>query len=170
MKHFCLADFLFASIFSSVHFFRRVQRRRTWPFLQHNQLVALPEYRQDDDESPNIGLSENGSDIESEVNDVDPDGLVDEEGFSNDGSSDYADQDRSDENSINPEEFFVHMVSAIDIAREQHQKGNKAFVDKFMASYSTIPTLVKEIHRKKARRSMSRTWEKHSHPATMYYC
>ena len=154
---------------SLLDFFRRVQRRRTWPFLQHNQLVALPEFGQDDDESSNIGLRENVSDTESEIDDVDPDGL---EGFSNDGSSDYADQDSSDEetkDTINPEDFLVDMASAIDIAREQYRKGNKAFVDKFMASYSTIPTLVKEINRKKARRSMSQTWEKHLHPATMYY-
>ena len=150
-------------------FFRRFQRRRTWTFLQHNQLVALPEYKQDEDESPNIGLRENSSDTESEVNDVDPDGLVDEDGFSNDGSSHHADHDSSDENTINPRDFFVQMVSAVDNAREQHRKGNKAFVDKFMASYSTIPTLVREINRKKARKSMSQTWEKYLHPATMYY-
>ena len=137
--------------------------------MQHNQLVALPEFGQDDDESSNIGLRENVSDTESEIDDVDPDGL---EGFSNDGSSDYADQDSSDEetkDTINPEDFLVDMASAIDIAREQYRKGNTPFVDKFMASYSTIPTLVKEINRKKARRSMSQTWEKHLHPATMYY-
>ena len=154
---------------SLLDFFRRVRRRRTWPFLQHNQLVALPEFKQYEDESPNIGLHENSSDTESEVSDVDPDGIVDEDSFSNDGSSDYADQDSSDENTINPRDFLVQMASAIDIAREQDQKGNKAFVDKFMASYSTIPTLVKEINRKKARKSMSQTWEKYLHPATMYY-
>ena len=138
--------------------------------MQHDQLVALPEYSQDDDASPNIDVRENGSDTESEIDNMDPDGL--DEGFSNNASSDYVNQDSSDEeikNTINPEDFFVQMVSAVDIAREQHRKGNKAFVDKFMASYSTIPTLVKEINRKKARKSMSGTWEKHLHPATMYY-
>ena len=110
------------------------------PCLKTKELALFAtwstEYRQDNGESPNIGLRENSSDTESEVNDMDPDGLVNEEGFWNDGSSDYTDQDQdsSDESTINPEDFFVQMVSAVDIAREHHRKGNKASVDKFDSS------------------------------------
>ena len=72
-------------------------------FAKH---FCLADFGQDDDESSNIGLGENVSDTEPEIDDVDPDGL---EGFSNDGSSDYADQDSSDEetkNTIDHEDFF----------------------------------------------------------------
>ena len=152
-------------------FFRHVQRQRNWPFLRHHQLVALPEFRQNNDEGLGIGLRENSPDTESKVgNGVDPDGLVDE-AFLDDGSSDYTDQGSSDdevENAMDPEDFFASMDSAVDIAREQHLKGNKAFVDQFMDSFSTIPTLVKEVHRKRDT-FMSQTWEKDLHPATKYY-
>ena len=151
-------------------FFRRVQRERNWSFLRHHQLVALPEFRQNNDEGSDIGLRENSLDTEFKVgNGVDSDGLVDE-AFLDDGSSDYTDQDSSDdevEDAMDPEDFFASMVSAVDIAREQHRKGNKAFVDKFMASL-TISTLVKEFNRKRDK-LMSQTWEKDIHPATKYF-
>ena len=158
---------------SLLDFFRHVQRRRTWPFLQHHQLIALPQFKQNNDQGLNIGLCENSPDTESEVgNGVDSNELVNEAAFLDDGSSDYTDHDSSDdevENIMDPEDFFACMVSAVDIAREQHHQGNKAFVDKFMASSSAIATLVKEVNRKRARRSVSQTWEKYVHPATMYY-
>ena len=116
-------------------------------------------------------MRENSPDTESKVgNGVYPDGLVDKD-FLDDGSSDYTDQDSSDdevEDAMNPEDFFASMVSAVDIAREQHRKGNKAFVDQFMASLSTFPTLVKEVNRKRDK-LMSQTWEKDLHPATKYF-
>ena len=84
---------------------------------------------------------------------------------------DYTDQNSSDdevEDAMDPEDFFASMVSAVDIAREQHRKSNKAFVDQFMATLSTIPTLVKEVNRKRDK-LMSQTWEKDLHPATKYF-
>ena len=57
----------------------------------------------------------------------------------------------------------------MDIAREQGQKGNRAFAEKFISSLSSAKTLVAEVDRKRNRRSMNPTGGKYHHPATMYY-
>ena len=55
------------------------------------------------------------------------------------------------------------------IAREQSQRGNKAFLDRMDPSFAALRTLVEEVNRKQNRGFMNRTWDKYRHPATMYY-
>ena len=138
--------------------------------------MALPEYRmgdsieeaasQDPEPTPrsmtdNSGTeSEDSEDLESE-----------EEATSYDGT-DHEVQDRpGDEvdNMQDLQDFLGTLQSAMDIARDQGQKGNRAFVEKFISSFSSAKTLVAEVDRKRNRRSMNPTWGKYHHPASMYH-
>ena len=59
------------------------------------------------------------------------------------------------------------LQSAMKIAREQSQRGNKAFLDGMDPSFAALRTLVEEVNRKQNRGFMNRTWDKYRHPATM---
>ena len=71
--------------------------------------------------------------------------------------------------SPNVEDFVDTMQSVIEIVRHQHQQGNTAFVDRVISSHQGSRILVEEVNRKKNRRSMTPTWGKYRHAATMYY-
>lgn len=161
---------------SPLDFFRNVERRRTWPFWEHDQLVILPQFRvhnstdgvaAQSDDSDLISIADS-SDAESEAS-KDPE--LEEETLSEDEPDEEVDKQSEDEadDSLDLEDFLVTMQSAMEIAREQHQKGNRAFVDKFMASNIANRILVEEVNRKRNRRSMNPTWGKYCHPATMYW-
>ena len=89
-----------------------------------------------------------------------------------DNGSDFQVEDQSRDNAADSQifdEFLTTMQSITEIAREQHQKGNRAFVDRLIASNAGNRMLLQEIHRKRNRRSMPQTWDQYRHPATMYY-
>ena len=148
-------------------FFRSVQRRRTWPFLDHSQLVVLPEFQVSgvagQDQGPDVEL-ESGTESEaSEDSEI--------EMPSQGGSTQHFEDQSDDEQNSGPDVkgFFSTMRSALEIAEEQHEKGNTAFVDRFIASNVPNLTLVEEVDRKRNRRTINPTWGRYRHPATMYY-
>ena len=57
---------------------------------------------------------------------------------------------------------------AISMAREQIRKGNEAFMKRFLPSLTPLLTLEEEADRKQKRRSMTQTWGKYKHSATMF--
>ena len=161
---------------SPVEFFSKVQRRRTIPFFRHTQLMVLPEYRmgdsieeaasQDPEPTPRSITDDSGTESE------DSEDLESEEEATSDDGTDHEVQDRSGDevdNMQDLQDFLGTLQSAMDIAREQGQKGNRPFVEKFISSLSSAKTLVAEVDRKRNRRSMNPTWGKYHHPASMYY-
>ena len=102
---------------------------------------------------------------------IDEDSELGEDAFSDNGS-DIQIEDQSTDSEADSQifnEFLTTMQSITEIAREQHQKGNRAFVDRLIASNAGNRMLLQEIHRKRNRRSMTQTWDQYRHPATMYY-
>ena len=159
-----------------VEFFSKVRRLRTPPFLEHAQLVVLPEFRMSNsiqepasqDSEPNASSTVDDSDTESESRG----GLESEEEATSDDGPDDEVEGRSEDEVDNLEDlqdFLGTLRSAMDIAQEQGQKGNRAFADRFMSSLASAKTLVEEVKRKRNRRSMNPTWGRYKHPATMYY-
>lgn len=65
--------------------------------------------------------------------------------------------------------FAADVQSAMDITRGQRAKGNRKFVQKFVAAHGSISTLVQEVNLLRNQRTMPRTWAAWKHPATMYY-
>ena len=73
------------------------------------------------------------------------------------------------DNSPDPQDSLAIIRSALDIAEDQLRKGNREFVERFIASNAANRTLVGEVNKKRNRRSMSQTWVKYNHPASMYW-
>ena len=147
-----------------VDFFRSIQRRREPPFWTHAQLVLQPQYQplQADTKA-------------DETNDVDMDGAV-----SIDSHEDFdpaiVEQDQlveleeeGEDVEVDGNKFASNMQFALDVFREQQAKGNEKFVQKFMAMYGSIETLVEEVKALENRRTMRRTWDTWKHPLTMYH-
>ena len=120
------------------------------------------------DSEPNASSTVDDSDTESESR-----GRLEseEEATSHDGPDDEVEGRSEDEvdNLEDLQDFLGTLRSAMDIAQEQGQKGNRAFADRFMSSLASAKTLVEEVKRKRNRRSMNPTWGRYKHPATMYY-
>ncbi|KAH8656329.1 hypothetical protein BGZ61DRAFT_500287 [Ilyonectria robusta] len=136
-----------------VDFFRSIQRRREPPFWTHAQLVLQPQYQplQADTKA-------------DETNDVDMDGAV-----SIDSDEDFDPAIVEQDQLVELEEEGEDVEFALDVFREQQAKGNEKFVQKFMAMYGSIETLVEEVKALENRRTMRRTWDTWKHPLTMYH-
>ena len=61
------------------------------------------------------------------------------------------------------------MQLALDLFQEQRAKGNRNFMEKFIAANASNRTLVQEVKILQNQRTMRRTWAAWKHPATMYY-
>ena len=156
---------------NTAEFFRNVQRRRTWPFWDHNQLVVLPEFRVRDLTDGAATQAYQPTESCGTGSEIEEDSELGEDAVSDNGS-DFQVEDQSRDNAADSQifdEFLTTMQSITEIAREQHQKGNRAFVDRLIASNAGNRMLLQEIHRKRNRRSMPQTWDQYRHPATMYY-
>ena len=138
--------------------------------------MVLPEYRmgdsieeaasQDPEPTPRPMADDSGTESE------DSEDLESEEEAISDDGTDHEVQDRSEDevdNMQDLQDFLGTLQSAMDIAREQGQKGKRAFAEKFISSLSSAKTLVAEVDRKRNHRSMNPTWGKYHHPATTYY-
>src|SRR5205814_10376349 len=99
------------------------------------------------------------------------DSEIEEEADFEDGSDPEVDEPSGDEanSSADPQDSLAIIRSALDIAEDQLQKGNREFVDRFIASNAANRVLVEEINKKRNRRSMGPTWVKYNHPASMYW-
>ena len=154
-----------------VDFFRNVQRRRTWPFWDHNQLVVLPEFRVTDSTGRVATQAHEPAESSGTESEIDEDLELGGDAFSDDGSDSQIEDQSKDHsaNSRNFDQFLSTMQSITEIAQEQYRKGNTAFVDRLIASNAGNRILLQEINRKRNRRSMNQTWGQYRHPATMYY-
>jgi hypothetical protein len=61
------------------------------------------------------------------------------------------------------------MQDVMLLADEQAAKGNDKFVERFIASNQANCTLLEEVKSLRNKRTMARTWDRHGHPATMYF-
>ena len=159
----------FSSLTNRTAFFSTVQRRRTRPFLIHDQLVVLPEFRVQRSIDKSAGRDDEGS-MTDPSDDADDVSNFEEEtlpGASNEPVGDVSGSEVDE--SPNVEDFVDTMQSVIEMVRHQHQQGNTAFVDRVISSHQGSRILVEEVNRKKNRRSMTPTWGKYRHAATMYY-
>ena len=149
------------------------------PFWEHDQLVVCPEFRPwvDDstdgiaarEDSPGQTSTFDGPDAESEA--AEDSELESEEANFEDLSDEEVDESSEDEadGSPDPQDSLAILQSALDIAQDQLQKGNREFVDRFIASNAANLVLVEEVDKERNRKSMGRTWFRHRHPATMYW-
>ena len=121
------------------------------------------------EDSPGQISTFDGPDAESEA--AEDSELESEEANFEDLSDEEVDESSEDEadGSPDPQDSLAILQSALDIAQDQLQKGNREFVDRFIASNTANLVLVEEVDKERNRRSIGRTWFKHKYPATMYW-
>jgi hypothetical protein len=141
-----------------IDFFQSVQRRRVPPFWTHRQLVLQPQYQPSQADTKADEINDVDSDEDENIDPamIEQDQLVEPE---EEGRDVEADGNR----------FASNMQFALNVFREQQAKGNEKFVEKFMAMYASIETLVEEVKAVENRRTMRRTWDTWKHPLTMYH-
>jgi len=143
-----------------VDFFRTIQRRRDSPFWTHQQLVLQPRYQPG--EATNIQSDINSSCETEDDNEEDIDLAAESEDRLVDLEDDLEDVEDIDG-------FASDMQLALDLFQEQREKGNRRFMEKFIATNASNRTLVQEVKILQNQRTMRRTWAAWKHPATMYY-
>ena len=166
----------FLPLATPAEFFRDVRRRRSCPFWDHNQLVVLPQFRTQDSSSGVTTQAQGPVQSLGTEFEAGEDTQIGEEALSDNGSDTEIEDLLEDDADDSPDNFNDTIAgwestlqSAMKIAREQSQRGNKAFLDRMDPSFAALRTLVEEVNRKQNRQFMNRTWDKYRHPATMYY-
>ena len=160
--------YCFELITDRVEFFRCIQRRRSFPFWTHEQLVLRPQYRPSEAEAIIDTESGDADDIDADDIDSDDDD-IDGPGVYRDELVDLQADDELDDEEADTCGFYLR--SGADIYFQQRAKGNVKFVKKVMesqASGTSIVTMAKEARKRKNRRTMPPTWGNYQHPASMY--
>ena len=87
-------------------------------------------------------------------------------------SEPYGDDDESEQEVVPMEaqvaECIKTMQDAMELLQEQAAKGNEKFVERFISSNKPNYTLLAEVKKRRNKRTMTTTWGKSQHPATMY--
>ena len=148
-------------------FFNTVQRQTTCPFWKDERLILRPEF------IPSVELQ-----IDSDTQDLQEDDAREPALDSSCESELDEDEESDDEGSDDEEavpmekqwaEFKKKMQDVMLLADEQAAKGNDKFVERFIASNQANCTLLEEVKSLRNKRTMARTWDRHGHPATMYF-
>jgi hypothetical protein len=144
-------------------FFESVQRQRTSPFWNDQQLVLRPEYLRQESQNTVLG------DINATDSMIDPESNSESEGDSEALEEDIGPDEDSEPMDARADGFITMMQSVVDLFQEQRAKGNDKFLDKVIAANESNRTLLTEIEQLRTKRTMPMTWGPRRHPATMYY-
>lgn len=147
-------------------FFSEVRRQRCTPFWEDPQLVLRPQFRKTADETS--VLNEDESDTDSNIDELE--GSEGEEEFDIEDVSN--DDDSDDTDNEDPREHSRRILSSLDeikdLVKEQGDKLNSRWLQKFDDSNASNMTLLEEHNRLKRSRTMPNTWANNRHPATMH--
>lgn len=146
----------------NAEFFETVSHQTTSPFWKDKQLILRPEY------APNVQIHSQGSTGGKELEEN-----ALEAAFYSSESEAETDKDEEDEKEDIPmetqvAEFRKTMHDVMALFEDQVVKGNKKFVERFIASNKMNHTLLEEVKHHGNKRSMAQTWGRYQHTATMY--
>ena len=142
-------------------FFDNVHRQTTHPFWKDERLILRPEF------APRVELDfQNLQEDNAEE-------IVDDSVSDSSSESERDGDDDESEQEVVPMEAQVAeciktMQDAMELLQEQAAKGNEKFVERFISSNKANYTLLAEVKKRRNKRTMTTTWGKSQHPATMY--